>query len=59
MSDVLTPKSAYETSLTLGEDFSINGLFQTEMPFRPVKCKESQLEKITPVNGYLYFATDV
>lgn len=58
MSNVLAPKSAYEASMFMEENYNIDSLHQTEMPFRPVRCKESQLEKITPVNGYIYFATD-
>lgn len=31
---------------------------QSEYPFRPVKCKEKDLEDREPVNGFVYFTTD-
>ena len=31
---------------------------ETRIPFRPVRCKESDLEKITPINGHVVFTTD-
>lgn len=34
-------------------------LQESAMPFRPVKCQQSDIDgKITPINGYLYFTLD-
>lgn len=32
--------------------------YQNDYPFRPVKCKEKDLENREPINGFLYFTTD-
>ena len=31
---------------------------ETKIPFRPVKCPESALETMSPVDGYVIFTTD-
>ena len=31
---------------------------ETKISFRPVRCKESDLSKISPIDGYVYFTTD-
>lgn len=44
--------------LNLTEIISAIGAEQTNYPFRPVKCKQSDLEKQVPINGFLYFTID-
>jgi hypothetical protein len=34
------------------------GAQETATPFRPVRCKESELENKTPIDGFVYFTTD-
>ena len=34
------------------------GAKQSDYPFRPVRCREVDLESKTPVNGFVYFTTD-
>jgi hypothetical protein len=42
-----------------GLDVSFPGLKETQTyPFRPVRCNEADLEKIQPVNGFVYFTLD-
>lgn len=31
---------------------------ETNVAFRPVRCKESDLQRLSPTNGYVYFTTD-
>ena len=31
---------------------------ETKIPFKPVRCKESDLSTLSPVDGYVYFTTD-
>jgi hypothetical protein len=31
---------------------------ETRIPFRPVKCKESEMERLERQEGYVYFTTD-
>lgn len=31
---------------------------ETKIPFRPVRCKESDMIKLSPIDGYVYFTTD-
>jgi hypothetical protein len=31
---------------------------ETKISFKPVKCKESDLQTLSPINGHVYFTTD-